>query len=204
MNKKQYIGLAGVSRSGKNSFADIMIELYREKNIVAKQFALAYHLKRECEQFIQEKLGYSVWSEKTEEKTIFRDFLVWFGDVKRKQTNGRHWIELLKKDLENSTAQINIVTDIRYSVYINDELEWIKHDMGGTLIHISKYNMVNGDILYTPPANEHEKINDPKLKEMSDIIVSWPDKSSLTYMELLRDVSIRTIVGDTISKIKKL
>ena len=84
---KIYIGVSGFARSGKNLFCDIAQKVLKEKyNLTSKTYALAYFLKKDCEPFIQEKLGLSAFSEKTEDKNAFREMLVWYGGVKRKQT----------------------------------------------------------------------------------------------------------------------
>ena len=85
---KKYIGVSGVARSGKNLFCDIAIKQLSQKGVKAKQYALAYYLKKDCEEFIKTKLGLDVFTEKTDDKTIFREMLVWYGGVKRKQTEG--------------------------------------------------------------------------------------------------------------------
>ena len=43
---KKYIGVSGVARSGKNLFCDIAIKQLSQKGVKAKQYALAYYLKR--------------------------------------------------------------------------------------------------------------------------------------------------------------
>ncbi len=74
---KKYIGVSGVARSGKNLFCDIAVKQLSLSGIKAKQYALAFYLKKDCEEFIQTKLGLNVFTEKTEDKAIFREMLVW-------------------------------------------------------------------------------------------------------------------------------
>lgn len=203
-NKIMNIGLSGVARSGKNSFADIMIDIYKERGIMAKQFSLAWYLKKDCEKFIQEKLDLCVWSEKTEEKSVFRPLLIWYGDVMRKRTTGKYWTDMLQKDLEKSDAQINIVTDIRYSVYPEDEVHWIKHAMNGKLIHIAKYELKGSTKVFTEPDNDHELYNDPIVKKNADVVVQWPAfniNGNGSYMAMLKDDNLRGIVGGAIDKL---
>lgn len=188
------IGISGVARSGKNLFADIMIDLYREQGISAKAFALAYYLKQDCECFVKEKLDLSVWSEKTEEKSIFRPLLIWYGDIKRKQTEGQYWTSLLKKDLDKSEFQVNIITDIRYSIYPHDEVDWIKHTMNGKLIHVAKYDLKGTTKVFTEPNNDHETFNDPIVKRNADVVIEWESYKGGSYMMMLKDEKLRGIV----------
>jgi len=198
---KKYIGISGVARSGKNSFADIMCDIYKERGISTKTFALAYQLKKDCEEFVQKNLGLSIWTEKTEEKNIFREFLVWYGDVKRKQSEGKYWTSKLKEDLDKSDANVNIITDIRYSIYPEDEVDWIKHVVNGKLIHIAKYVLKGNTKIFTEPANEHEIFNDPIVKRNADVSVEWESYSGSSYMAMLKDEKLRGIVKTVMEKL---
>jgi len=215
MNNKKIIGIGGVARSGKNLFADIAGNVLKEKyNKTCKSFALAYYLKKDCEEFIKQKLNMDVWSEITDEKNVFRPLLVWYGGVKRKQTNGRYWVEMLQKDLEKSNADVNIITDIRYSIYDKDEVYWIKNELNGKLIHLSKYSFTGVKTnrfqqpqqkkVYVEPANDQEMINDPIIKRNSDIQVEWEDASARThdmYSLALKDQILVNTVKDALVKI---
>jgi len=171
---KKYIGVSGVARSGKNLFCDIAIKQLSQKGVTAKQYALAYYLKKDCEEFIRTKLGLDVFTEKTEDKTIFREMLVWYGGVKRKQTDGAYWTSMLQKDMVSDNNEVIFVSDIRYDQYPNDEVYWIKEVLGGKLVHVSKYTYNDWDErVFTEAPNEHEKINDPLVKLKSDYQLQW-------------------------------
>ena len=32
-----------------------------------------------------------------------------------------------------------VITDVRYDEYNNDEVDWLKNELGGTLVHLSQY-----------------------------------------------------------------
>ena len=84
MKNKLYIGISGVARSGKNLFCDISKKIISEKyGLTCSSYALAFSLKNDCKEFVKDKLGLDVFTEETEEKKIFREMLVWYGDVKR-------------------------------------------------------------------------------------------------------------------------
>ena len=171
---KKYIGVSGVARSGKNLFCDIEIKQLSQKGVKAKQYALAYYLKKDCEEFIKTKLGLDVFTEKTDDKTIFREMLVWYGGVKRKQTEGAYWTSMLQKDIEADDNEVIFVSDIRYDQYPKDEVYWIKEVLGGYLVHVSKYTYNDWDErVFTEPPNEHEKLNDPLVKLKSDYLLQW-------------------------------
>ena len=215
MKTKKIIGISGVARSGKNLFADIASQILLEKyKLTSKSFALAYYLKKDCEEFVKEKLGLNVWSEVTSEKDIFRPLLVWYAGVKRKQSKGRHWVEMLENDIKSCESDVKFVTDVRFSVYDKDETYWLKNEMSGKLIHISKYSMLGMNTnrfsepqkikKYTDPANDQEMINDPAVKRCSDYQLEWEDVGSKyngSYASMLNDVYLRNEVSAALSTI---
>ena len=179
MSKKVYIGVSGLARVGKNLFCDIAIKQLKEKyGLTAKQFALAYELKNDCRDFVKDKLGIDVFTEKTEEKNIIRPLLVWYGGVKRKQSNGTYWTSLLKSRMDNDPSDVVLVSDIRYCEYEKDEVQWIKDELSGKLIHIRRYKYLflgNNTKVYTKPPNVDEELNDPKLQDFADYKLEWED-----------------------------
>lgn len=217
---KLYIGICGVSRSGKNLFADISRKILKEEfSLTSNSYALAYYLKKDCEFFVKEKLGMNVFSENTQEKSVFRPLLVWFGDVKRKQTEGRYWTEKLQLDIEKDSADVVFVTDIRYDWYAKDETYWIKEELKGKLIHISKYThgfpadgrrirddiSKNLDKIYIEPANDHELYNDPKVKAKADIQFEWEHIAydNQPYEMLVNHSYLNGLVRDVYKQILK-
>lgn len=214
---KIYIGVSGFARSGKNLFCDIAEKILKEKfNLSSKTYALAYLLKKDCEPFIQEKLGLSAFSEKTEDKNLFREMLVWYGGVKRKQTEGRYWTGLLHEELKKDTNDVNFISDIRYVEYSGDEIFWLKKELGGKLVHISKYTYgfptdgrhyrVNdlSKKIYTEAPNQHEAINDPKIRFLADYKVEWEQVTTNgNKQDLVNNVVLNTIVEDCLKTILK-
>jgi len=228
MNNKQIvIGVGGVARAGKNLFCDLLVkQLKQQYNLHAQHFALAYELKMDCRLFIWEKLGVDVFTENTEEKKVFRDMLVWYGDAKRKQSNGRYWIDKLNNRIEKEFAwgtppiDVAIISDIRYDFYENDEVDFIRKEKNGPFIHISKYTYgfptdgrvvkvsgqtVNNTKIFTDPANSHEALNDPKLQKKADYLLQWEDigvGKNLTYAELLDNQYLNNTVIECLKSIQ--
>lgn len=212
MKTKRYIGISGVARSGKNLFCDISKKILTEKyGYKCSSYALAFYLKNDCKEFINDKLGLDVFTENTENKKVFRDMLVWYGDVKRKQTDGRYWTEKLQSDMEKDDSDVIFITDIRYNFYPKDEVYWIQKELNGKLIHISKYTYgfpsnerrmrpeYDKNVkVYTEPANDHERWNDPKVKVASDYQLEWKHISTedKTYEEILNEEYLNQAVSD--------
>ena len=217
MKTKRYIGISGVARSGKNLFCDISKKILTEKyGYKCSSYALAFYLKNDCKEFINDKLGLDVFTENTENKKVFRDMLVWYGDVKRKQTDGRYWTEKLQSDMEKDDSDVIFITDIRYNFYPKDEVYWIQKELNGKLIHISKYTYgfpsnerrmrpeYDKNVkVYTEPAIDHERWNDPKVKSAADCQLEWKHISTedKTYEEILNEEYLNQAVSDVYKRV---
>jgi len=214
---KIYIGVSGFARSGKNLFCDIAEKVLKEKfNLTSKTYALAYFLKKDCDPFIQEKLGLSVFSEKTEDKNLFREMLVWYGCVKRKQTEGRYWTGLLHEELKKDTNDINFISDIRYVEYSGDEVFWLKKELNGKLVHISKYTYGfptdgrhyrvndNSKKIYNEAPNQPEALNDPKIRFIADYKLEWEQiMSDGNKDQLINNPKLNAIVEECLTTLLK-
>ena len=202
------VGVSGVARSGKNLFCDMIIKELANQGYTAKQFALANALKRDCENFLKNQCDLDVYTDNTHQKTLFREFLVWYGDLRRKQTNGRHWIETMDDTISQYTGDVALISDVRYAHYANDELTWVTHEHEGLLIHLRRYEKSSSAVIeadgtikfdYVKPPNEHERINDPKLREGAHFQLDWP-----TVENPFDNLEIRAMVDDVTTEIIEL
>lgn len=212
--KIRVIGVGGVARSGKDTFVSILINAFQERGLKAKRIALADPLKGFCDNFCKDNIGFSSYTQVPEEKVLIRPFLVWFGDAKRKQTNGKFWTNLAEKSINDAQAEgydWAIISDVRYDHYPEDELSWLRQKMNGTLVHISRYEEFKGkppkssqikvQKRFVPPANDHEMINDPKIKKKADYIVEWPTLN-VPVEELVQNKEMKSYVEGLFSVLK--
>lgn len=187
MSKIRVIGVGGVARAGKDTFVSILINSLAKRGLKAQRIALADPLKAFCDDFCKQHIGFSSFTQVPEEKLLIRPFLVWFGDAKRKQTNGKFWTNLAETSIFRLGVDgydYAIVSDVRYDHYPEDELYWLQKRMGGPVVHVSRYEEFTGRVpkvsqpqtvkKFIPPANDHEMLNDPKIKKGADYIVEWP------------------------------
>ena len=58
------IGLCGVAQSGKDTFCNGAIDLFKKQGIEAKRVSFADALKRDVEPFLMEKIGISSFTNK--------------------------------------------------------------------------------------------------------------------------------------------
>lgn len=200
---KKVIGLGGVARSGKDTFASILKNKMQQAGYSTTTIALAGPLKTHCDPFLRANLGISAFTSNSNEKSLIRPFLVWYGDAKRKQTNGRFWLELASDSINNTKHDCYIVTDVRYSHYEKDELYWLKNEWNGILCHVSKYTAFGNHLepnhkLFVEPANEHEEINDPKIKAGADHIVEWEHVETQTNSP--EELLLHPVLNDYVDK----
>lgn len=212
MSKQPFIiALSGVARSGKDTFASILIKQLELVGKKVKRVAFADPLKGMCNEFCQKNLAISSYTQIPDEKLIIRPLLVWFGDTKRKQTNGRFWIDLANKSIEDvsdNEYDYIVITDVRYDHYEKDEVYWVLREKNGVLIHISQYSWeypattkVSQQVLsrtFVPPANDHEMLNDPKVKKKANVRVEWENAGKLSESELLANPTLNKHVSDVI------
>jgi hypothetical protein len=167
---KLIIGISGVAQSGKDTFFQLASRyLYEELGLSSRRYALADFLKDECKGFLKDKFKIDVYSQKIEDKDVFRPFLVWFGDIKRKQTQGTFFTKILEKQIMSGEVDIAFVTDIRYGEYPGDEVQWLRDKLGGHLVHIQR--VFQGKVIQPP--NDNERRNDPIMQENADFKIKW-------------------------------
>lgn len=191
MRTKNVIGLGGVARAGKDTFAAILENLLKARGNTVRKIALADPLKADCDSFLKTNLNISAFTQVSDEKILIRPMLVWYGDAQRQRTNGRYWVELASKTISETDFDYYIITDVRYDVYEKDELYWLKNEWNGKMCHIRKYNTVydfgsNAHVReYVKPANEHEAVNDPKIRAGAHHRVEWVDVGKLSVDQLV-------------------
>lgn len=192
-----YIGIAGVARSGKDSLAleiENLIKASMGKTIY--RTSLAQPLKEDCKDFIKEYLGLNVFTDNNEEKATFREFLVWYGKVKRQQTEGKYWTNLLDKRVDQFQPDVCIIPDVRYQQYEGDEVSWLKAKENNILIHLQRI-AINGEIV--PPANMDESINDSIIQNSADYKIVWPtfmDENKQENMREFAEKAFNAVIKD--------
>tara|TARA_R110001599_G_scaffold262677_4_gene463284 strand:+ start:54 stop:647 length:594 start_codon:yes stop_codon:yes gene_type:complete len=190
MNYKfKNIGIGGVAGCGKNTIATMIIKLLNRLDLPCRELSIANDLKKEVSSVSRELYGIDPTNCNRDEKDVIRPFLVAHGEIKRNLSNGRHWIGKISEQI--APAQINIITDVRYNKYDKDEVFWLKKEINGVLIHVSRYDEVDGKRVFMPPANKTEEMNDPLVKKDADFRFYWKTekedvKKIISASELLK------------------
>ncbi len=166
------IGIAGVSRAGKDTLYQGLIDAYPDYSFT--RLSIADFIRIELADFIINHTGISVWNSTPEEKEIYRPLMVWYGHTKRQQTQGKYFLDRLQEQLHTRSVYVNsdycVITDIRFKEFSFDEPDWIK-SKNGKLIHLRRLDSNCNTIL---PNNELERKNDPALQQLADISITWP------------------------------
>ena len=172
------IGISGVAGCGKNTLSSIIIKLLQRMELPYRELSIANNLKQEISWVSRELYGINSSNCTREEKDTIRPLLVAHGVIKRELSNGRHWVEMLNKEL--APDKINIITDVRFNKYEKDEVYWLKKEINGVLIHLSRYDEIKEKRVFFPPANEEERRNDPLVKKESDFALNWKTEEDQT------------------------
>jgi hypothetical protein len=198
-NYFHFVGISGMAGSGKDLFFTLCKEYLKKSKIYSTKVSLADKIKAEVEGVIKDVYGFSLKNCTRDQKNLIRPHLVFHGSVKRKQTQGRHWIEqaeeTISKLYKNSltqgiTSPFVFITDIRYNEYKRDEAQWIKQELEGTLVHVEKFTpspetnkqeVPTGRFLkeWATPPNLSEEKNDPRIQKMAHKLIKWQDYEGL-------------------------
>jgi hypothetical protein len=162
-NNMDIIGICGNARSGKDTMADLIIEILADNKIRSFKTSFADEVKEECRDLLMKTIGIDSFTEETEDKNIIRPLLVTWGTEIRRKLNPNIWIEKLQGKLKNDS--VAIISDVRFL----NEFEWIKKN-GGYCIFIDR---VKEDGSQIPPANNLEEENNLILRQKCDFHVTW-------------------------------
>jgi len=157
------IGLAGVARSGKDSFYNFCKNI-NFNNRPNQSIAFAGCLKEELDYFLLRNFNISSFTEDLKEKEVIRPMLVSYGMAKRQISNGRYWIDQVFKKINDQEEENFFITDVRFP----NEISEIKKSKG-FCIHIEREGV--------GPINSEELTNDPIVKEECDYHFNWPNFS---------------------------
>jgi hypothetical protein len=186
------IGIGGVSRCGKNLFATVATRLLEEQGKTSIQFSLARNLKLDMSTLMANRIGINSLTEDTKEKNIIRPLLVSYGDITRKMSKGTMWTSAIEPEILARKEDYVFITDLRYDHYEQDEVYWVQHILRGKIVHIKCYTMQPAPSkrhittstplkTYTPPANENEIFNDPKVYKKADVRMEWECKPEMRH-----------------------
>ena len=171
MNKKPIVvGVSGVAGSGKDTFCSMLKKYLKSFNKECVAFSFAEALKKQVRDNSLDLYGIDPTNCSRDEKNIIRPFLVAHGKIMRDLSNGRHWVNIVDKKIEYD--KINLISDVRYCEYPEDEVFWIKSNRG-VVVHVSRFTFIKDEKIFIGPANSEEDRNDKIIKKLADFNVEW-------------------------------
>lgn len=185
MNKYPIIvGVAGVARAGKDSLADALVKTFNQykPELRVCRYAFADELKKDLESFFKEKYGVSAIELPKEVKHIYRPMLIAHGQVARAISKNKYWWEIVAEKIKYDEPHIAIISDVRYILDENSEVDWIRKN-NGLYLHVKRYDLdKDGNKVYLPFASNDEERQDPELEKQADFNVDW--ETSENYKDL--------------------
>ena len=175
MNLPTIIACGGSATVGKDLFCDLLIDELRNDKITKLSFATL--LKADCHDFLKQ---YCQIEDPffPPNKSEIRPFWVWYGEYKRKQTNGRYFVDSLslkiKTLLSTGAYKYFLIPDLRYKEFKYDEIDFIR-EYDSVFVFLDKYSTKDGHTTYTGPANKSEAVNIPILRQICDYRITWMD-----------------------------
>ena len=149
----QFIGVSGIAGAGKDLFCSLAQDYFHTLGTVKRKVfikSLAFALKEDVRGTCLELYGVDPTKANRKDKNKIRDSLVFYGDVMRKKTNGRYWVDKMDAEcylMEKAGAigdnDIVMISDIRYNEFPKDEVPWVKNEKNGVLVHIKKHFTVD-------------------------------------------------------------
>lgn len=170
------IGISGQMSAGKDSLYNLL-----SHRISCKRVALADQLRLEINPFVIDKFGIDLFNCSREEKNLVRPILVEYARIKRGQTKGRYFIDKVDSYVRSMSCSV-VITDLRHAVYERDELYWLKNELKGILVHVSKYKEIDGKRVFEESPIQDERDNDPKMRAAADYLIEWPEVKNIDLL----------------------
>ena len=203
--KNKIIGIAGVAGAGK----DLFYELLSAKT-KCRRFSLGDELKKEIRPYCLEHFNIDPTTCSRSDKNLIRRCLVSHASIMRTLSNGRYWLDKVDPQIKNHifeqlllSGEVNeysCITDIRYNQYENDEVSWLKKELGGILVHISQFKIINSQKIFVPPANEDEASQDESLKSNADYV--YEIEFIEGTVDTVREKLSRSVIKDFLKSIR--
>jgi hypothetical protein len=213
------IGISGVSRCGKDTFANILTDLMVKDGKKVRTESFAATLREELDPILKYNFNLNVYSQNSAQKAVFRDLMVAWAKIRRFQTNGQYFVDKLVERINKYRYEDNydyiLIPDLRFGEYFvpemgsGDEIGFIKEN-DGIVVHISLFSRnlnenrwpekLQVSDVFVEPANYAEKFNDPIVKDNADFKVDWPKINNSDY-NVLKDKLIG-YVNEVYEKIK--
>lgn len=109
--EKLVIGITGKKRSGKDEVCEELLRLFALEGTKAERIGFADAVKEQ----VSRATGCSI-EFMEDRKTLFRPLYQWWGtDYKRNLVGQDYWINIVKRKIQLSNADVIIIPDVRFA-----------------------------------------------------------------------------------------
>ena len=157
------IGICGNARSGKDTLADLLIEILQENGVKTQKLSFANQLKEESRDFLLKTIGIDSFTTDDEEKKIIRPFLVTWGTHVRRKIDPMVWVRAVEKQMDPNA--VLLIPDVRY----RNEYDWLR-EQDSYCVFVDRALQDGTNV---PPANDEEERENLFLRANSDFQLSW-------------------------------
>lgn len=134
------VGVAGKKQHGKDTFYQLLKEIHTS----VERYSFADEVKRYAAIYF----GVDATQQ---DKEKYRFILQGIGQMMRDQVDKSYWIQIVKSQIDLSTARIKCITDVRYK----NEVDYVKNS-GGIMVRVINPRIHNHDVhLSENDLNEH-------------------------------------------------
>lgn len=178
MNKIRMIGIGATALVGKDTLFKVLDSIYPN---TFERVGLADLLKHEMDDFCKKSYGISAFTKDPKEKELIRPIFVAHGKIKRMQHHGTYWTGLVQKRVDDIVCDglIPVCTDIRYAIFPEDEIFWLKNRNKGVYIHVNRFNADGSKI---EPPNSDEQQQEKILEKYADFRLNWMTSNNFDYL----------------------
>ncbi len=184
------IGLSGFAGCGKDLFFKLFQEeAHKINKSRSVRVALADPLKEEVKSTLLQFKGIDPTNCSRHQKDIIRDLLIFYGLLKRNESEGRYWVDKASEKIKDISDKFDfiLVTDIRFNRFIKDEVSWVKDEWKGKLLVIKQFvydsNYQGIEKLYQKAPNKTEEENMVDVESHADYILEWPFSDDENHLE---------------------
>lgn len=167
MTQIKYILITGSKQHGKDTFFDILNQLYPNE---FSSFAHADSLKEDLLSFVKEKFNIDIINCSGTEKEFIRPLMITYAEMHRHK-DPNHWVKVCAQKTE-TTDKVCVIKDNRYE----NEILYFKNKYPDQCV-VVQIKRIDG-----PEPTDAEKLSLPSIESHIDYKIEWPtveDKSEL-------------------------
>jgi len=162
-NKIKYLLITAPKRHGKNTFFDLLNEMYPGQ---FRAYAYADQLKSDLAPLVQDQFKVDIFAMEGLQKELIRPLLISYGEIWRER-DALHWVKIVDQKIKKDSAAKDfcaVTTDNRYF----NEIQYFKEKFPKQCVVVS-IRLING-----PEPSQAELKSLPLIEPLIDCRIEWP------------------------------